>query len=76
MNDSLPKEHLCPKCIRRDVPLNWKTNKICSDCLFSQKFFPNFKLDVTLTTSKLDYFTIERYPQYAKNDSKTEPQKT
>lgn len=53
----------CVTCVYRILSLKDKT---CNNCIFYPDF-PNYKEDVTITTTKLEFFTAERYSQYAKN---------
>ena len=59
----------CVTCVHRILDMRCNA---CQHCIF-YKDFPNYKEDVTITTTKLDFFTAERYPQYAqdKNNSKS-----
>lgn len=59
----------CVTCVHRILSIKDRT---CNSCIFYPNF-PKYKEDVRLTTKKLDYFTIERYPQYAqdKNNPKS-----
>jgi len=58
-------------CIHRNSEFTRK-NSACYHCAFYDDK-PNYREDVKLTTTKLDFFTAERYPQYAqdKNNSKS-----
>ncbi len=53
----------CPTCAYQHY--EFRTSKRCQKCIFT-KGFPNYKKQFNINSvTKLDYFTQERYPQYA-----------
>jgi hypothetical protein len=63
MTNELPPGFKCVTCVHRILDMRCNA---CQTCIFYHDY-PNYKEDVTITTTKLDYFTTERYPQYAEN---------
>jgi len=59
-----PDKVKCKTCVYRKLPLNSVT---CQKCIF-RKNSPNYKEDVTITTSKLEEYTISKYPEFASDD--------
>ena len=59
----LGNSYKCPTCQFRMLGLYTKK---CKECIFIKgEKYPNYKFDIKLANSKLDFFTIEKYPQYS-----------
>lgn len=59
----LGKSYKCPTC-------KFRTSKLysekCKGCIFVKgEKFPNYIFDIKLSKYNLDFFTIEKYPQYS-----------
>lgn len=50
----------CVTCVYRGSPLN---RPPCNQCVF-YKDYPKYKEDVRITTSKLEEYTVSKYPEY------------
>jgi len=69
----LGKSYKCPTCKFRNTKLY---SEKCRGCIFVKgEKYPNYEYDhISFSKYKLDFFTIEKYPEYSECFGQCEPE--